>query len=264
MSSTILLADDSVTIRKVVELTFMDEDYDLRSVGSGSEALDTVSDSIDLVITDIHMPGADGYEVCQTVKERFPGKPVLLLVGTFESFDEDRAREVGADDHLKKPFDSQELLGKVRNLLSGASGRSEFSQRIEEKVEDQPVDPVDGIQRSGDFDTAQIEPNVDDSSVSWAAGPSASQDAMASSTAESEVEVAPAGAPFAESVETPAEAEVPLELSDATVDRIARRVVELLSEESIRDVAWEVIPDLAEVVIKERLHELETYADQAE
>src|SRR6202035_2594878 len=119
MSRRILLADDSVTIQKVIELTFMDEDFEVNAVSNGDEALAKL-DSLqpDLVIADVHMPGANGYEVCRRAKERRPGVPVLLLVGTFEPFDEAQSRAAGADSFLKKPFDSQELLQVVQQLLA--------------------------------------------------------------------------------------------------------------------------------------------------
>src|SRR5579864_8290028 len=122
MSRRILLADDSVTIQKVIELTFMDDDYEVRAVGNGDEALAMLTAlTVDFVIADVHMPGASGYEVCRRSKQLRPEVPVLLLVGTFEPFDEAQARECGADSFLKKPFDSQELLGRVHNLLGAAT-----------------------------------------------------------------------------------------------------------------------------------------------
>jgi CheY-like chemotaxis protein len=122
MSRRILLADDSVTIQKVIELTFMDDDYEVRAVGNGDEALAMLTAlTVDFVIADVHMPGASGYEVCRRSKQLRPEVPVLLLVGTFEPFDEAQARESGADSFLKKPFDSQELLGRVHELLGSAA-----------------------------------------------------------------------------------------------------------------------------------------------
>lgn len=119
MKRRILLADDSVTIQKVIELTFMDEDYEVRAVSNGDEAVALLSSlNPDFVIADVHMPGANGYEVCRRAKQSRPDLPVLLLVGTFEPFDEAQSRAVGADSHLKKPFDSQELLQRVEELLA--------------------------------------------------------------------------------------------------------------------------------------------------
>lgn len=120
MAKRILLADDSVTIQKVVSLIFADEDYDLVTVGNGDETLSRVRElKPDLVMADIAMPGKNGYEVCEVIKKDPALKhiPVLLLAGTFEPLDENEATRVGADDHIIKPFESQELLDKVRNLL---------------------------------------------------------------------------------------------------------------------------------------------------
>jgi CheY-like chemotaxis protein len=123
MSRKILLADDSVTIQKVIELTFMDEDYVVKAVSNGDEALAALPEiRPDFVIADVHMPGANGYEVCRRSKEMSPDVPVLLLVGTFEPFDEGQARASGADSFLKKPFDSQELLQRVQDLLASRAG----------------------------------------------------------------------------------------------------------------------------------------------
>ena len=70
MAKTILLADDSVTIQKVVELTFMDQDYQVVATGNGTSALEQLAElGPDLVIADVHMPGADGYEVCRQTKD---------------------------------------------------------------------------------------------------------------------------------------------------------------------------------------------------
>ncbi len=121
MKRRILLADDSVTIQKVIELTFMDEDYEVRAVSNGDDAVKLLSEiQPDFVIADVHMPGANGYEVCRRAKQLRPDLPVLLLVGTFEPFDEGEARAAGADSHLKKPFDSQELLQRVEELIARA------------------------------------------------------------------------------------------------------------------------------------------------
>ena len=122
MTKTILLADDSVTIQKVVELSFMDEDFRVSAVSNGAEAIAQLSESKpDVVIADVHMPGAGGFEVCRRSKELYPAVPVLLLVGTFEGFDADEAVRCGADGHLKKPFDSQELMRRIRELASAPS-----------------------------------------------------------------------------------------------------------------------------------------------
>ncbi|HEX8250564.1 MAG TPA: response regulator [Pyrinomonadaceae bacterium] len=115
------MADDSVTIQKVVNLTFADEGIEVFAVGDGNEAIDRLLEiSPDLVMADVNMPGINGYLVCERIKqyEKFKNTPVILLVGSFEPFDEQEARRVGADDYLTKPFQSiRQLVSKVSELL---------------------------------------------------------------------------------------------------------------------------------------------------
>jgi CheY-like chemotaxis protein len=125
----LLLADDSVTIQKVVDLTFTDEGLEVVTVGDGQQALEKLEEfTPDIVLADVFMPKVSGYELCERVKrdERFRHIPVMLLVGSFEPFDEAEARRVGADDYLTKPFQSiRTLIGKVRNLLTGGNAESD-------------------------------------------------------------------------------------------------------------------------------------------
>jgi CheY-like chemotaxis protein len=126
MGKKILLADDSITIQKVIELTFSDEDFEVVTVGNGRLAIERVQDvRPDIVLCDIIMPEKDGYEVCDFIK-RSPALthvPVLLLTGAFEPFDQEKAARVGSDGFLAKPFEPQTLIAKVKDLLSQAASR---------------------------------------------------------------------------------------------------------------------------------------------
>ena len=119
----LLLADDSVTIQKVIDLTFADEGVRVVAFNNGQEAIDHLEElAPDIVLADVFMPGKTGYEVCEYVKENEKLKhiPVMLLVGSFEPFDEAEARRVGADDILTKPFQSiRRLIDRVGALVSG-------------------------------------------------------------------------------------------------------------------------------------------------
>jgi CheY-like chemotaxis protein/Arc/MetJ family transcription regulator len=118
----LLLADDSVTIQRVIELTFADEDVQVVAVGDGQQAIDRVqADRPDIVLADVGMPERDGYEVAAFIKgnPRLSHIPVLLLTGAFEPIDEVRARAVGCDGVLVKPFEPQMVISRVRDLLSG-------------------------------------------------------------------------------------------------------------------------------------------------
>jgi CheY-like chemotaxis protein len=118
----LLLADDSVTIQRVIELTFADEDVQVVAVGDGQQAIDRLSaERPDIVLADIGMPQRDGYEVAAFIRNHaeFSHIPVLLLTGAFEPIDEGRAREVGCDGVLVKPFEPQMVISRVKELLSG-------------------------------------------------------------------------------------------------------------------------------------------------
>jgi CheY-like chemotaxis protein len=123
MPKKILLADDSITIQKVVELTFSDGDYEVTAVNNGAKALQKLSEMRpDIILSDIIMPEKNGYEVCEYVKSHpeYRNIPVVLLTGTFEPFDPDRAEKAGCDAVVTKPFESQSLIHKVEELISAA------------------------------------------------------------------------------------------------------------------------------------------------
>jgi CheY-like chemotaxis protein len=121
MPKTLLLADDSVTIQKVVGISFANEDIVLLTVDNGDDAISRAREARpDIVLADVVMPGKNGYDVCQAIKAEpaLANTPVLLLTGTFEAFDEQRAARVGADGHITKPFEAQALVDKVNALLA--------------------------------------------------------------------------------------------------------------------------------------------------
>ena len=122
---TLLLADDSVTIQKVVNLTFADEGIDVVTVGDGDSAMQKISElAPDVVLADVHMPGLSGYQICEIVRDNPATRnlPVVLLVGSFEPFDEGEAARVGANAYLTKPFQSiRQLVTQVTDLMQSAA-----------------------------------------------------------------------------------------------------------------------------------------------
>ena len=124
MAKKILLADDSITIQKVVELTFSDGDFEVVAVNNGARAIQQLQESRpDIILSDIIMPEKNGYEVCEFVKSHpdYRTIPVVLLTGTFEPFDPDRAERAGCDAVVTKPFESQSLIHKVEELIAAAA-----------------------------------------------------------------------------------------------------------------------------------------------
>jgi CheY-like chemotaxis protein len=124
MSQTLLLADDSVTIQRVIELTFADEPITVVAVSDGDQAIDRIeAEPPDIVLVDIGMPGRTGYEVAQHIKEspRLRHIPVLLLTGAFEPVDQARAAAARCDGVLAKPFEPHLVIGRVKELLGLAA-----------------------------------------------------------------------------------------------------------------------------------------------
>ncbi len=122
MAHKLLLADDSVTIQRVIELTFADEHIQVIAVGDGQQAIARIeAERPDVVLADVGMPEKDGYEVASHVKshEHLKHIPVLLLTGAFEPVDEARAHAIGCDGVLVKPFEPQMVINRVKDLLAG-------------------------------------------------------------------------------------------------------------------------------------------------
>jgi CheY-like chemotaxis protein len=375
----LLLADDSATIQKVVDLTFADEGVQVVSVSSGQEAIDRLLETKpDVVLADVFMPSPNGYEVCEYVKtnEQFKHIPVMLLVGSFEPFDEAEARRVGADDILTKPFQSiRRLIDRVGALVSSPPAEKESptlelphaetpapeEERMdthelevttadtlrldEEQLTElqakvvEPFSATDSRSREENMDTrvtdSRHDSHTDQSDVLLDLGeieavgeaeddfvleldddeseaptgdyqpapayepapsyesspvykptpayePAASYEAApVRAFVEPQVTEAPSSYQpeihdsFADTQEVnyavaepePEVESVPAavksaaasvavgELSPAMIDAIARRAVELMSDKVIREIAWEVVPDLAELLIKKQLEE---------
>jgi CheY-like chemotaxis protein len=126
MPHKLLLADDSVTIQRVIELTFADEDVQVIAVGDGRQAIERIeAERPDIVLADVGMPERDGYEVAAFVKNtaHLAHIPVLLLTGAFEPVDEQRASAAGCDGVLAKPFEPHMVITRVKELLASASDR---------------------------------------------------------------------------------------------------------------------------------------------
>lgn len=165
MSKKLLLADDSITIQKVVELVLSEEDIHIKTVNNGQEALNQVEVfKPDIVLADIEMPQLNGYQLCEKIKENAMTShiPVVLLAGAFEPLDEELAKNVGADDHIIKPFESQELISKVNAVLtsasmSGAGVEVEAGTEEGEVLADATI-VAEGIpENTGEAETVEIE-----------------------------------------------------------------------------------------------------------
>jgi CheY-like chemotaxis protein len=127
MRPKLLLADDSITVQRVIELTLADEGLDVLTVGDGEQAVAMLErEQPDIVLADVSMPGRDGYGVAEYVKGSpvFGAKTRVVLLSTaFAPIDKGRADRLGVDGVLTKPFDPQVAIDLVRRVLSQSPQR---------------------------------------------------------------------------------------------------------------------------------------------
>src|SRR5688572_22296394 len=122
MMPKLLLADDSITVQRVIALTFQGEGIEVIAVGDGDQAVAAIDrERPQIVLADLSMPGRDGYAVAEHVKrspELARDTRVVLLTGAAEPVEESRSRALGIDGVLSKPFEPQVATALVRRLLA--------------------------------------------------------------------------------------------------------------------------------------------------
>src|SRR5690348_9047011 len=117
---TVVFIDDSATMREVIKIAFRRENIDVVAYSDAATALTNIEQSKpDVVITDVIMPDKDGYEVCQSIKQhpKLNGTPVILMSGVVNRAVAEKAFSVKADELIRKPFQPQDLITRVKHLL---------------------------------------------------------------------------------------------------------------------------------------------------
>ena len=128
----ILIVDDDENIAELISLYLTKECFDTMMVHDGEEALvafDTYQPN--LMLLDLMLPGIDGYQVCREIRAR-SNTPIIMLSAKGEVFDKVLGLEMGADDYIMKPFDSKEMVARVKAVLR----RYQPGQKMESPVED--------------------------------------------------------------------------------------------------------------------------------
>ncbi len=120
MSKVILVVDDEPNILLSLEYLMQQAGYEVRSARDGDAALEAMESALpDLVLLDVMMPKRDGYEVCQAIRARreWKGVKVIMLTAKGREVEREKGMSLGADDYVTKPFATQELVDKVRQVL---------------------------------------------------------------------------------------------------------------------------------------------------
>jgi len=122
MSLRILVADDSITIQKIVAMAFANEDVLVEGISNGQEAFEKITEfKPDIVLADADMPGLNGFQLSEKIKNNpdLAHIKVLLLASDFEDFDEVRFKSCQAENHISKPFKSDNIVQMVTKLMEG-------------------------------------------------------------------------------------------------------------------------------------------------
>jgi CheY-like chemotaxis protein len=299
MPHTLLLADDSVTIQRVIELTFADEDVQVVAVGDGHAAIARLQADPppDIVLADVGMPGPDGYEVATFVQQtpRLRHIPVVLLTGAFEPVDDARARAAGTAGVLVKPFEPQMVIARVRELLgrsqsaAGASAAAAAQEREEPTAADallaaRPAETPDaGRAASVDdyfdrLDAAFASLNVP---LEPAVGRADASRREPSQQTASPAPAAPAPAAAGPSNLTMADAfgallgieqgkpapvlhdEWQPAISEELVEQMTRQIADQVAERVIRELAPDIVSRVAERLVREEIERLRAAAQTA-
>ena len=147
MKKKILVADDSITIQKIVAMAFENEDAEVEGIGDGKKAFARLAKfKPDIVLADIDMPGYTGFELSKKIKEsaKFKSIRVLLLASDFEDFNDEQFQASKADDYISKPFKSDDIIKKVRELFG------ESKQGGAEPIALSEADMVDTTEQKAD------------------------------------------------------------------------------------------------------------------
>lgn len=283
MAHKLLLADDSITIQKVIELILAEEEFEIKSVNNGEEALALIpSYRPDIILADIEMPKMNGYQLCEKIKQN-PSTgniPVILLTGAFEPLDEELAKHVKADDFIIKPFESQDLISKINAALTiSAVAEAEPAEGILEAeaigIEEMPAEEdlwaMEELTESKEISALPAEEGI-------AAGAEELIELAEEAEVEAEAAIFEEPAPsFAEKARVadirtampetalPSKNEMKAIFEKTVQERMASLVSSLdikeavitalipLIKDSVEKILWEVTPDLVERMLKEML-----------
>lgn len=276
----ILAVDDSAVMRKIMEMTFAGEDAEVLTAASADEGIAAAQQfAPDVVFADASMAGKDGYAVASAVKSAGGKAPVVIVMASQHTpYDEAKGAASGVDDHVAKPFDSQAVIDKVSAAMSGAVARKPAPAPAGGPVQAASGTPARSLKRTMAFGSppprppappappappkAQLEVVEEDEPVIELSAPPArapsKKPPKAAPKKPAPAKAAPAAAPAASPA---AAATAPDSALAGNLDALglSKEQVEsvlALSRDVVEKVVWEVVPDLAETLIREELKRL--------
>lgn len=264
MTTKLLAVDDSKTMRRVLEITFSGEEFQTTILGSADEALAAIkANPPHVALVDGHLGAASsGYDLCRAIKQVAPSTRVLILSSKQRPYDEGAGSAVGADGTFDKPFDSTKMIARIAEEAAHA-GPVAAAPAAPVAVAPPRVEPARPV--APPPLAAPPEPAMRPASAPAAMGsvaarrpPAPAATASAAPPRVSTAQVAPIAVAPAPAVPLAAAAAVglagKLEGLGLTRDQVA--AVLSLSREVVEQAVWEVVPVLAETLIKEEIARL--------
>jgi DNA-binding response OmpR family regulator len=238
LAKKLLAVEDSKTMRKVLGITFASDEFEAMLAESPQQAMSQLDQfRPDMVLLDVTLGETNGYDLCRQVKSRAPGTPVMILSSRQQPYDPVRGAEVQADDFIDKPFDTQQLREKVKKLMVQNGGRVAAPPARPAAVAAAPARPA--IPRTP---------------------PPAMPPPPAPSVVRAPARGVPQSAPPVQERMGHAiaanGAALKAQLEDMELTRDQVQAVLALSREVIERVVWEVVPVLAETLIREEIQRL--------
>jgi CheY-like chemotaxis protein len=290
---TLLAVDDSATMRRVLEITFVGEDFTVHASADRGGLLAKLGENPSAVVIDTTLEGDDGYAICKEVRSKLPRAAIVLMASRYTPYDQARGRDSGADDYVDKPFDTQQLIDKVKKAIGVRESSAGPAVAAAPPAPPPPVapppapQPMAAMPRLSDAQvsaprpiyTPPAQPPQRSGTLMFAvdgpAAPPAYGAAPAPSPPAPQVQARPAfpspqaappPAPPAKPA-PPVAAPAPAAIA-AGANGLAPKLAQMgltpaqiegvlaLSREVIEQVVWEVVPQLAETLIKEEIARL--------
>ena len=283
MAKTLLAVDDSVTMRKVLEITFSGEDFRVITAEGSQSARGKLAEQPQVFVVDTVLANEDGYALAKQLRQRNPNAPIIMLASRYSPYDQGRGRDAGADDWADKPFDTQQLLDKVRKAIlakeasTGAqpaaapppAAAAATGPQQAFRAPPAPQTPPMASQGIGRGTQPSLSGHVPRAGLTFPEGqqppppraPStAHQPAQAAPPPPVHSPAPPPVAPTAHAAPSPVAAAVNGQLAgklgELGLTREQADAVLALSRDVIERVVWEVVPQLAETMIKEEIARL--------
>jgi len=265
VATTILAVDDSVTMRKVLEITFAGPEFRCITVPGADAALDKLkSDKPAVVVADVTLDGKNGYDLCKAIKQASPSTPVLILSSKQNPYDSAKGAAAQADDFMDKPFDSTQMLEKVKKLLASPTKAAEAKPAPEtpKVVQQAPVvktpvaaaQPVAAAAAAAAAGAGAAQPQRAKTMLYNPGG--VNTPAVAAPAAKSEPAKPAVAAAAAAAAAGPVNGQMQAQLEALGLTPAQVEGVLALSRDVIERVVWEVVPVLAETLIKEEIARL--------